>query len=252
MNLCYFSITYRSYIMKLLNICLILFMGIVPLFSQSTPFSDTVELYYSYASTDVIQQSLEQEWADLDLSGDEAEEKLVTSYYHYNLGLTYLRDEEKRAARNEFQTSFDLALEVLELSQSIEVYRMLSTSGFLLAASKGIGAIISMTEELDLYTEKILELDPIDPLGIVMRGQRLIFAPRIAGGDPELALEILNENLIRLDQLERPIQFETLGALSYCWEKLDDQEKALIYAQWAQQIYPENLDSLNRLEELNS
>jgi tetratricopeptide (TPR) repeat protein len=235
---------------KYLSLWIILLLTI-PVFSEAEPFESVMEMFYSYESPDVIENALVEEMDGIGPLENPLNQKVLESYYYFNLGLLDLRREEKRQARSQFQQSYDLANQALEIEGTLEVYRMLASSGFSLAATKGLVAIISMTVELDLYTSKVLKLDPKDALGLLMKGQRLIFAPRFAGGDPELALELLNTNLMRLDELTKPLQFETLAALSYCWEKLDDHGKALVYAQWAQQLYPENQDGLNRLEDLN-
>lgn len=232
--------------LKIILLINILTIVVTPLYSQNC-FEPIIQQLYSYEDPVIIYQSLETIFMECEFVESELDMLLFESDYYYYLALINLRQNDKRLAKNNLQLAYDISLYALELNDSINVYRRLALIGFELSAVKGVGAIISMGDELDFYTDKVLEYSPEDAQGIVMKSQRLTFAPKFAGGNPEEALNIIQTNLLNIDSLPDYLIFDTYFVISNAYEKTDNYIRAFEFAEKALSLFPENEEAIERV-----
>lgn len=240
----------REFFMKRLLFILSALTLSFSLSAENRFFLFTWELLYNYDGPERIFSMLEEEQRSSNESLSAQEQTLKEARYFFIKGIVYSRSEEKDRAEEAFLESYKQAKESLALEETLEAYRTLASAAFNLSSLKGVSGIISMADELDGYTETILKMDPEDPFGLLFGSQKLINAPRIFGGDPKEALVLLEQIEPRLDQLDKPLRFDTLEALSRCWEKLKDKDKARYYADQALRLYPRNQQLLEWREKL--
>jgi len=235
----------------ILPVLIILFLT-ADLFSLSPhPYPQSIELFYNYESSAILEDSLNLEKGNLPEETSLQYQLLCESEYHLLMGISYLREEEKRAAKQYLKRAYEVSLKAFEIEESLNSYNQLAVSMVYYGLAQGVGGIISSAGKANEYIEKILEMDPSYPDGLIMKSQRLIFAPRAFGGNPLEAIGILEYNHRQLDSLSKPQQFETLMALSQAHGRLGNLEEALEYAEKAKSYYPGNKDLQDWLEDLS-
>lgn len=214
------------------------------------PYPESRELFYSYESTTVLAESLNKEKRNISNQSTEQYLLLCESEYDLLMGISYLRDKNKRRAKEYLKSAYEKALIAFEMEESIYSYDQLSVTMIYYGLAQGVGGIISSAREANIYIEKILEIDPFYPDGLIMKSQKMIFAPRPFGGNPQQALRILEFNLRRLETLSRPQQFETLLGISQAHGRLGNRDEAIAFARQAESYYPANKDLQHWLEDL--
>lgn len=218
---------------------------------EPDPYPQSRELFYHYSGTAELEESLNQEKQLIPLDRSEAYMLLCTSEYDLLVGISYLRENDRKMAKEYLQRSLEGALAASELEETVNTYQQLTQTIIYYGLAQGVGGIISSAREAASNIDKLLELDPFHPEGLILKSQKMIFAPRGFGGDPLQAVKILEFNLRRLESLSRSQQFETILGLSQAHARLGDMEKALEYALLAEQYYPRNKDLQDWMQELN-
>lgn len=217
----------------------LLSMAVLAAQSQD-PFEDARNLLRNGGSRDQILTAL----------GDYKTGSHLSRAEYYRLtALAYLADGDEDRAKENLQISMEAAERAREREETSRAYFFLSSSGFLLAGLEGVGAIISQSDRLNDYTNRAYEMDPEDPEIIFQKASSLAYPPKLFGGNPKKAAEMLERGLA-LDGLDDYQRFDLLSTLSYCYEKIGKSKKALDIARRGLMIYPNNGDLLERTKKL--
>lgn len=229
-----------------------LFLGCLGLNAlEPDPYPQSRELFYRYTSTAELEESLNREKKSIPLDRSEAYRLLCSSEYDLLMGISYLRDNDKNTAKEYLQRSLERALAASELEETVNTYQQMSQALIYYGLAQGVGGIIFSAREASSYIDKMLELDPFHPDGLILKSQKMIFAPRGFGGNPLQAVRILEFNQRRLESLSRSQQFETIMGLSQAHGRLGNIDKAREYALMAEEYYPMNKDLKAWQEELD-
>jgi len=217
----------------------ILLIGLVPMrvFSQDDPFAGTRDRLRDGSGAEAVLASLGA-LSDPDLTY-EGSRRIFEIEYQRLTGIALIMDDRKEEAREALKTSLSLAEEVRAAGETSRILYYLSSGGFLLASLDGIGAIISRADELNRILDRALALDPSDGQIIYQKASGLAYPPRLFGGDPAWAIDMVSPFLERGD-LSRPVLFDLLTVYSYSKSKLGKYEEAVRGADRALALYPGN------------
>ncbi|MDC7224423.1 MAG: hypothetical protein PQJ60_11835 [Spirochaetales bacterium] len=156
------------------------------------------------------------------------------------------REEEARTA---FVRSMERAEGERQKGESSRNLYYLGATGFLLARLDGPGAIISRSSEISATLDRAYERDRTDREILYQKAASLAYAPRLFGGNPSAAIELLEKALSPPPE-EKYLRFDLLSLLSYSYEKIKNNDKALAAAEQALLLYPNNPLLRERVENL--
>ena len=145
----------------------------------------------------------------------------------------------KGDARDLFERAMALAESSAASRRTSEALRLHADAGSSWMITKGLGGIIKMAPQVQGWSDEALELDPSNPLALIISAQGQINAPRSAGGDPEAAAARLEELVERRD-LDDISLFWGRVSLAQAYSKLKDGEAATRMCDLAREIYPDS------------
>ncbi len=145
---------------------------------------------------------------------------------------------KKADARALFEESMDLAKSSIEQDESAEALRVLADAGSSWMITKGLGGIIKMAPQVQEWSDRSLELDPSNPLALIINAQGQINAPKSAGGDPEAAARRLNALVARRDMDDISL-FWGRVSLAQAYDKLKERAEAQRWCELASEVFPE-------------
>ena len=198
-----------------------------------------VGLWAGTAEDDVIEELLEN--ADRRFSGvsDPAARDYLLGRVALYRGRGELTWGRKGDAREYFEEAMDLADSSASARRTSEALRLHADAGSSWMITKGLGGIIKMAPQVQDWSDEALQLDPYNPLALIISAQGQINAPRSAGGDPEAAAARL-EVLVERRDLDDISLFWGRVSLAQAYEKLKDRDAAERYCDLAAEIYPES------------
>jgi tetratricopeptide (TPR) repeat protein len=225
--------------MKTFQRVLILFFCIAsaPLFSQDDPFAGTRDRLRDGSEAETVLASLIA-LSDPALTYEGSRRNFEIEYQRLT-GVALMMADRKEEAREALRTSLALAEEARAAGETSRILFYLSSGGFLLASLDGIGAIISRADELNGILDRALALDPTDGEIIYQKASGLAYPPRLFGGDPARAIDMVSPLLGRGD-LPRPVRFDLLAVYAYSLSKLGKYEEAVWAADRALSLYQGN------------
>ena len=145
----------------------------------------------------------------------------------------------KGDARDLFEEAMNLAESSTASRRTSEALRLHADAGSSWMITKGLGGIIKMAPQVQGWSDESLELDPSNPLALIISAQGQINAPRSAGGDPEAAAARL-ETLVARRDLDDISLFWGRVSLAQAYAKLKDRDSAERMCGLAAQIYPDS------------
>ncbi len=207
-------------------------------------FVQARKLFYNAASAEDFLKAREQLQtieAGLKVSAasnpDDANVFYWLGQVQYTLGELWETQQEKRQARQYFETCWELAKRAAELNEKLSdahrligdvIGRLIEYKGWRFAASNGPKAKAEL--------ERALQLDPQNAMAHLALGQWYFFTPGIFGGNLDKALQAFTQALeLARDEHEKFLAYVWLGqALG----KRKETEKAREHFQKALTIYP--------------
>lgn len=158
---------------------------------------------------------------------------------HYLEGIVERGAERLDRAEQQFLESQRLAEAAVGCDSFDDGYRLIADNYAQLMLVNGLLYKITTGRKIKLFADKALAGDPRNPKARLTLALYYLNAPRYAGGDIGLCIEIL-ESLRQAPSLERVDRFSILAWLAVAHAKQGESPSAREYADLAQRIYPGN------------
>jgi tetratricopeptide (TPR) repeat protein len=158
---------------------------------------------------------------------------------HYLEGIVERGAERLDRAEQQFLESQRLAEAAVGCDSFDDGYRLIADNYAQLMLVNGLLYKITTGRKIKLFADKALAGDPWNPKARLTLALYYLNAPRYAGGDIGLCIEIL-ESLRQAPGLERVDRFSILAWLAVAHAKQGESPSAREYADLAQRIYPGN------------
>lgn len=170
------------------------------------------------------------------------QDKAVRYYYLAQIeiqrGRMVLQTEKKRArARPYFEKAMDFAQKSVDERIGSDSLRVLASAATAWMLTKGLPGIIKMAPDVKEWSDQAVAMDSQNAKAIILSAQGKINAPKIAGGNPEVAVSRL-QALLQREDLTDVERFGALLTLSLAYSKLRKKDEAKQFCKEASFIFP--------------
>lgn len=178
-------------------------------------------------------------------------------YYHtksiINLykGQAYYEKKDSNSSIFELEKSLNSAKNAIKIKETSDSWSVMAYAGSLIMIQKGITYIISNSGKVNDDAKKSLSLDKNNIRGAIVFAQGLINAPLIFGGNKKEGIRVL-ENLLKKREINKEFSYTIYMILAELYQKQNKINKALKNCRYAVLIYPDNINALKLINELEA
>ena len=164
-------------------------------------------------------------------------------------GLLAREAGDKATAASWFARMEDICREAQELKNSADGYAWIAQARSKLMLVRGIGYVIRNSPTLERLANQALDIDPGNITALLVLARGKLNAPKIFGGDTELAISLLTKVLVA-PNLERRENFLAHLNLAKAHKKRKNLGLAKAHVSQALEIFPRNAGAIALLRKL--